>query len=177
MSEWEPTVQSTNRTASQAVPFAGTSHRMMKKWRPQRAHRKGRKNQLRAVSRAFRVPTPLKSTDRQCGHRADNIPCPAFQPKCYFSGRPATSVLFLSSSEPIVYRQSAPRLGRRPMSRMNRDSVGDSDPSTSTINSPGTNVSRLRVGTSVALNASFTRNLVTGNSIHSTCPFGRYLLR
>jgi hypothetical protein len=43
---------------------------------------------------------------------------------------------------------------------MNRDSDGDSDPSTKTINSPGTNPSRLRVATNIALNASLTRNLL-----------------
>jgi len=36
-------------------------------------HRKGRRSQCRAVSREFRAPTPLKSTDLQCGHRANTI--------------------------------------------------------------------------------------------------------
>ena len=60
--------------APHAVPSAGTSHRRTKKCRPQSMHRKGRRSQWRAVSREFRSPTPLKSTDRQCGHRANSIP-------------------------------------------------------------------------------------------------------
>ncbi len=80
-------------------------------------------------------------------------------PKGY-CGRPATSVFSRNSSDPMQYRHSAPRSGRRPLSRINRDSAGDSDPSTRTINSPGTNLSRRRVATSMALNSCFTRNLV-----------------
>jgi hypothetical protein len=59
------------------------------------------------------------------------------------------------------------------LTRMNRDSEAVSDPSTKTINSPGTNVSHLRVGSSVALNASFTRNLVIATSmlLPRGCPF------
>jgi len=84
----------------------------------------------------------------------------------YF-GRPAISVFSLSSSDPMVYRHSAPRLLRIPVTRINRDSDGDSDPSTKTSNSPGTNISRLRVATNIALNASFTRNLVIVTSVFS----------
>src|SRR6516225_10056352 len=75
----------------------------------------------------------------------------------------------------MVYRHSAPWLRRMPLTRMNRDSEADSDPSTKTINSPGTNLSRLRVGSSVALNASFTRNLVIATSmlLLLRCPFSK----
>ena len=55
-----------------AVPSSGASQRRTKKWRPQSVHRKGRSSQRRAFSREFRSPTSLKSTDRQCGHRANS---------------------------------------------------------------------------------------------------------
>ena len=56
-----------------AAPSAGARHRRTKKWRPQSVQRKGRRSQWRAVSSEFRSPTPLKSTDRQCGHRANSM--------------------------------------------------------------------------------------------------------
>ena len=88
---------------------------------------------------------------------------------------PAISVFSFNSSDHMVYRHSAPWLRRMPLTRMNRDSEADSDPSTKTINSPGTNVSRLRVSSSVALNASFTRNLVIATSmlLFLRCPFSK----
>jgi hypothetical protein len=57
-----------------AVPPAESSHRNRKKCRPQREHRYGRKSQWSTFSIAFRTPTLLKSTDLQCGQRAENTP-------------------------------------------------------------------------------------------------------
>ena len=62
--------------AAQLGSIAGANHRSTKKCRPQREQRKGRKSQRRSLSRSFRSPTPLTSTDRQCGHRDENIPYP-----------------------------------------------------------------------------------------------------
>ena len=105
-------------------------------------------------------PKPRIKPGRILGDQSGLIRQGPLGPHCNYCGRKANSVFSLNSSDLTEYRHSTPRLGRRPVSRINRASPGDSDPSTRTIKSPGTNFSILRDATNVAVNASFTRNLV-----------------